>query len=162
MNSGATGQIAYYAASGTTVGGMNTVPLTAGGTGASTAAVALTNLGALPVAGGALTGALNGTSASFSGALAAGTIAPPTNAAQSIANLQGQGPIFNVLAYGAVADAYSDTTVSMTAGSAIVTATDSPFSTCPVGKGISVKGQGLVELLYLPRFFRVRTRITRP
>ena len=143
VNSGATGQIAYYAASGTTVGGMNTVPLTAGGTGASTAAVALTNLGALPVAGGALTGALNGTSASFSGALAAGTIAPPTNAAQSIANLQGQGPIFNVLAYGAVADAYSDTTVSMTAGSAIVTATDSPFSTCPVGKGISVEGAGV-------------------
>ena len=45
VNSGSTGQIAYYAASGTAVSGMNTVPLAAGGTGASTAAGALANLG---------------------------------------------------------------------------------------------------------------------
>ena len=44
-----------------------------GGTGATTAAGALTNLGAAPLAGANFTGALNGTSASFSGTVAAGT-----------------------------------------------------------------------------------------
>jgi hypothetical protein len=44
INSGTTGQIAYYTASGTTIGGENTVPITAGGTGAATAAAAFSNL----------------------------------------------------------------------------------------------------------------------
>jgi len=46
VNSGTSGQIAYYTATGTTVGGESQVPITAGGTGASTAPGALTNLGA--------------------------------------------------------------------------------------------------------------------
>ncbi len=46
VGSASSGQIAYYTATGTTVGGENQVPLAAGGTGASTAAGALTNLGA--------------------------------------------------------------------------------------------------------------------
>jgi hypothetical protein len=49
------------------------VPTANGGTGATTAAGALANLGGLPLSGGTLTGALNGTSASFSGAVAAGS-----------------------------------------------------------------------------------------
>ena len=44
VNSGTSGQIAYYSASGTAVSGTNTVPITAGGTGASTASGALANL----------------------------------------------------------------------------------------------------------------------
>jgi hypothetical protein len=44
INSGNAGQIAYYTAAGTTIGGMSTVPLTAGGTGAMTAAGAVSNL----------------------------------------------------------------------------------------------------------------------
>lgn len=44
VGSGNTGQIAYYTANGTTLGGMNTIPVSAGGTGASTAAGALTSL----------------------------------------------------------------------------------------------------------------------
>jgi hypothetical protein len=44
INSGNTGQIAYYAANGTTIGGMNAVPLTAGGTGATSASGAVANL----------------------------------------------------------------------------------------------------------------------
>ena len=75
VNSGTSGQIAYYAASGTAVGGMNTVPVTVGGTGAATAAGALANLGGLSLAGGTLTGPLAGTAASFSGAIAALTAA---------------------------------------------------------------------------------------
>jgi len=44
INSGSSGQIAYYTAAGTTIGGVSTVPLTAGGTGATTAAGAVSNL----------------------------------------------------------------------------------------------------------------------
>jgi hypothetical protein len=67
VNSGTSGQIAYYTASGTAIGGMNAVPLAAGGTGAATAAGALTNLGGLSLAGGTLTGAL--TAPQFNGPL---------------------------------------------------------------------------------------------
>jgi hypothetical protein len=41
------GQIAYYTSAGTSIGGMNTVPLTAGGTGSASAAGALQNLGGI-------------------------------------------------------------------------------------------------------------------
>ena len=44
VNAGNSGQIAYYTANGTTVGGTTTVPVTAGGTGAATAAAAVSNL----------------------------------------------------------------------------------------------------------------------
>jgi len=44
INSGSSGQIAYYTASGTTIGGMSAVPLNAGGTGASSASGAMANL----------------------------------------------------------------------------------------------------------------------
>jgi hypothetical protein len=67
VNSGNAGQIAYYTATGTTVGGMNTVPVTAGGTGAATAAAALANLGGAPLTGAAFTGAISATSVTASG-----------------------------------------------------------------------------------------------
>ncbi len=44
INSGNSGQIAYYTASGTTIGGMNAIPLTSGGTGATSASGAIANL----------------------------------------------------------------------------------------------------------------------
>jgi hypothetical protein len=44
INSGSAGQIAYYTASGTTIGGTNAVPLTSGGTGATSASGAVANL----------------------------------------------------------------------------------------------------------------------
>ena len=50
VGSGTTGQIAYYSANGATVSGENAVPVTAGGTGASSASAALTNLGGAPQA----------------------------------------------------------------------------------------------------------------
>jgi hypothetical protein len=56
----------------------NPVLISSGGTGATTAAGALANLGGLPLTGGTLTGALNGTSASFTGTVAAGTTNPVT------------------------------------------------------------------------------------
>jgi hypothetical protein len=45
VNSGVTGQIAYYAANGVAVSGVSTVPVSAGGTGATTPAAALIALG---------------------------------------------------------------------------------------------------------------------
>jgi hypothetical protein len=45
VNSGTSGQIAYYNGNGTALAGTSTVAVTAGGTGASTAAGAMTNLG---------------------------------------------------------------------------------------------------------------------
>ena len=44
VNSGNSGQIAYYTATGTTIGGMNAVPLSSGGTGATSASGAMANL----------------------------------------------------------------------------------------------------------------------
>ncbi|MGB6857369.1 MAG: hypothetical protein WBE03_10840, partial [Terracidiphilus sp.] len=44
INSGNAGQIAYYTASGTTIGGMNAIPLASGGTGATSASGAIANL----------------------------------------------------------------------------------------------------------------------
>ena len=45
INSATSGQIAYYMGNGTSIGGMNAVPLTSGGTGATNASGALANLG---------------------------------------------------------------------------------------------------------------------
>ncbi len=56
VNTGNSGQIAYYTINGNTVGGMNAVPITAGGTGAATAAAALANLGGAPLASPTFTG----------------------------------------------------------------------------------------------------------
>jgi len=45
INSASSGQIAYYMGNGTSIGGMSAVPLTSGGTGATSASGALANLG---------------------------------------------------------------------------------------------------------------------
>jgi hypothetical protein len=50
INSASSGQIAYYMGNGTSIGGMNAVPLASGGTGATSASGALANLGALSAA----------------------------------------------------------------------------------------------------------------
>ena len=62
VNSGSTGQIAYYNGNGAAVSGMSTIPVSAGGTGASTATSALAALGGvsmLTTAAQALAGPLN-------------------------------------------------------------------------------------------------------
>jgi len=62
VNVGTSGQIAYYSANGAAIAGTSTVAVTAGGTGASSAATALANLGGLSVTQAAtqtMAGALN-------------------------------------------------------------------------------------------------------
>ena len=48
VNSANAGQIAYYTANGSSVGGLTAVPITAGGTGAANGTAALQNLGGVP------------------------------------------------------------------------------------------------------------------
>ncbi|MFP5207408.1 MAG: hypothetical protein ACLGSH_18790, partial [Acidobacteriota bacterium] len=76
VSSSSSGYIAYYSGNGASIAGTSTVPVTAGGTGATTAAQALAGLGAMPLAGGTLTGPINSAYAgtnTFAGAVAAAT-----------------------------------------------------------------------------------------
>ncbi len=61
INAGSANQIAYYTGNGAAIGGLSTVPVTAGGTGAADAQSALASLGAVPLTGGTMTGALAAT-----------------------------------------------------------------------------------------------------
>ena len=90
VNSGSTGQIAYYNGNGAAVSGMSAVPVSAGGTGATTAAGAIA--------------ALNGVSLA---ATTAQSFAGPLNAS---VNTQ-----FNVMAYGAKGDCVTDDTAAFNA-----------------------------------------------
>ncbi len=89
INSGNSGQIAYYTANGTALSGMSTVPVSAGGTGASTASAALANL--LP---GAAADGSNGLS-----------IAGNVGASASITKTS---PVADIRAYGGVSDGVTD------------------------------------------------------
>ena len=115
VNIGTTGQIAYYASNGNAVGSLNTLPVTAGGTGASDAARALANLGAMPLTGGAFTGTLSGTSASLSGTLLAGTTLPAGAPAGTVGAAQIYSPRgeFDPYAFGAKGDDSTDDTAAI-------------------------------------------------
>ncbi len=58
VNSGTSGQIAYYSGTGTVLSGISAVPVSAGGTGTSTATGALANLGGAALTGATFTGAV--------------------------------------------------------------------------------------------------------
>lgn len=62
VNSGASGQIAYYSGSGTALSGMSTIPVSAGGTGAISAGNALVSLGAQAAMPGVASDGANGLS----------------------------------------------------------------------------------------------------
>ncbi|WP_420238562.1 hypothetical protein ACOBR2_02855 [Telmatobacter bradus] len=101
VSSGATSQIAYYTGNGTSIGGETTVPLTAGGTGAATAAAGLENL--------------NGVSSTLTTAqsMASALTLPMTITTNS--------PAADIRAYGAVIDGTTD----------ITSALQSAMSACP-------------------------------
>ena len=91
VSTASAGAVAYYSGNGTSISGMTSVPVTAGGTGATSATTALANLGALPLAGGTMTGTLNG---------------PKITSSLS--------PMVNVLAYGADPTQTNDSTAAIT------------------------------------------------
>jgi len=84
VSSGTTGQIAYYTGNGTSIGGETSVPVAAGGTGATTAAAGLANLGGVSA------------TATATQAMAGALQAPGLISATS--------PYVDIRAYGAVAD----------------------------------------------------------
>jgi hypothetical protein len=99
VDAGTSGQIAYYAGAGTVLSGISTVSITAGGTGASTASSALTNLGGAALTGAAFTGAVSTT----------GTL--------SVANNMSIGPRYDVTnsTFGAKGDGLTDDTAAIQA-----------------------------------------------
>ena len=97
VNNGSAGQIAYYNANGTAVSGMSTVPIGSGGTGATTAANALSALGGVSLA-----------------STSAQTLAGPL-----VASVNSQ---INVMSYGAKGDCVTnDTPAFIAAQNAAVT-----------------------------------------
>ncbi len=99
VSAGTAGQMAFYNAAGTTVSGINQVPLSAGGTGASSAPAALASLGAAPIAGGTFTGPVS----------VATTL--------SVANNTSIGPRYDVTnaVFGAKGDGSTDDTLAIQA-----------------------------------------------
>lgn len=159
ISAGHAGQIAAYSVDGSLLSGVNTVPVAAGGTGASTATDALTELGALPTAGGTLTGSIAGTGAAFTGSVAAAAMSQtggspgPGAAATAVPtmyNLQGmyKGNWWQNVTYG-----YGDI-VTTACGAYISTAYPNlnaqpnayPNSWVPLGSGCSGSISGTLNL----------------
>jgi hypothetical protein len=86
VSSATTGQIAYYTGNGSSVGGVTLVPLTAGGTGASTAPAALSTLGAQAAIPGLTSDGLNGIVVPANGTFG-GNVAAVNVTAQQVNNI---------------------------------------------------------------------------
>lgn len=71
------------------------------------------------------------------------TVARATLGAQALAVVDHGGQVFNVLAYGAVADAGYTRTAGITSGAAILTSSTDVFEATDVGLPISVVGAGV-------------------
>ena len=122
VGSGTTGQIAYYAANGITISGEDTVPVTAGGTGAASAAAALSNLGGASQT--SLSAEITRAESAESSAQATANAALPANGCSTTSGgnlscpgtvssgntLMGSGQDLNVVAFGANNTCASDDT----------------------------------------------------
>jgi len=122
VNTGSSGQIAYYNGAGTALSGTSTVSVTAGGTGASTATGALANLGGAALAGATFTGPVSAPSANASTPEHISISAPPYNASCN----------------------WTSKAVSMTSGANILTLAGSGqnFTSSMVGQTVVVRFAG--------------------
>jgi len=111
VNSASSGQIAYYTGNGTTVGGVSQVPVSAGGTGATTATGALTSLGAQAAISGLTTNGLNGIAVAGNGTFG-GSVTAVSVSAQNMASI---GPRYDVTQFGAVGNGTTDDTAAIQA-----------------------------------------------
>ena len=130
VNIGNAGQIAYYSSSGPAVSGMAAVPVSAGGTGATTPAGALAVLGAQASIPG-----LSGDAQSMPGIQVAGAVAAGAVSARNMASM---GPRYDVTQFGAVGNYLSTTTGTISSGS--FTLTVGSGSLFVIGQGISIAG----------------------
>jgi hypothetical protein len=140
VNAGATGQIAYYAANGAAVTGENAVPVTAGGTGATTANTALTNLGAQSLMPGVSSDGANGLM--VAGAVTSPIILPGGGTSAQTVN----GKLTNSISYldmGGVADAVFCTDAATTANSAVITSPSGCFAGATTGKSVALQNAGI-------------------
>jgi hypothetical protein len=119
INSGSAGQIAYYTAAGTTLGGLSTVPLTAGGTGATTAAGAVSNL----IPGATLSGSGSSQIISLPGdvtaqavALGADPVLETQAATKNYSDIHGGGVVNVTQEYGCVPLTAAETAAQQAAG----------------------------------------------
>jgi hypothetical protein len=97
VSAGSSGQIAFYSSNGTTLSGTNTVSISAGGTGSTTASSALANLGGAAITGAAFTGPVS------------------VSTTLSVANNASIGPRYDVTQYGAVGNGTADDTAAIQA-----------------------------------------------
>ncbi|KAA6456056.1 hypothetical protein DYQ86_26645 [Acidobacteria bacterium AB60] len=150
VGAGTTGQIAYYPSNGSALSGVASVPISAGGTGATTAAGALASLGGLALTGGTLSGDLSGANATFSGQVQAQNVSAQSVALGSdqpsghqAASANAAVLTYSVRAYGAVGDAKSN--ISNSSGTFYFTGTMSAgsntMSLSLYGAGMPVAGQ---------------------
>jgi hypothetical protein len=87
INSGINGQIAVYSSTGTTIAGVSNLPIASGGTGATTAAAALTSLGAQAALPGVVTNGSNGVTIAGSVAAAGVTSNTTTSSDNNVINI---------------------------------------------------------------------------
>jgi len=127
---GTTGQIAYYPGAGTTLYGESTVPVSVGGTGASTATSALANLGALPITGGTISGNLTVSGSTTLNSLTATNI------------ISGATPAIDARFYGAAGDARMGADGSVTAGATQMSSSTLSCGSADVGRMITINGAG--------------------
>jgi hypothetical protein len=136
VNTATTGQIAYYATAGTSVSGETTVPISAGGTAAATAAAALTNLGAQASIPGLTSDGASGISVTAKGAFGGAV----TASALSAKNMASIGPRFDVTQYGAVGNNSTDDTAAIQAA----------YNACYNSANNSVPGSGYGGIVEFP------------
>jgi hypothetical protein len=141
VNVGSSGQIAYYSGNGAVVAGENTVPIAEGGTGATTASGALSNLGALPLAGGVMTGALTTPSETVTGTLGVtGSTSLNTLTVQN--SITANTPVIDVRAFGAAGDARAGNDGAVAAGATQMTSASIACTAADVGKIFTINDAG--------------------
>jgi hypothetical protein len=141
VNAGSLGQIAYYAGNGAALSGEGAVAIGQGGTGAATAAGALSNLGALPLAGGTLTGPLTATNETVTGTL--GVTGNTSLSALTVQNsISANTPIIDVRAYGVLGDARSGKDGAVAAGAMQMTSATLACTAADVSKILTINGAG--------------------
>jgi hypothetical protein len=133
INSGINGQIAVYSSTGTTIAGVSNLPIASGGTGATTAAAALTSLGAQAALPGVVTNGSNGVTVTGSVAAAGVTSNTTTSSDNNVINVMAPpyNATCNLMQYGSG---------SISLNSAVLTGFG--FTSALVGRKIIVWGAG--------------------
>ena len=136
VNNGVTGQIAYYNGSGAALSGVNAVPVSAGGTGASSAGAALASLGAASL--------VSASTQTFAGPINFGS---QSAASTTVSNLLGTNVLSLTNQSGSTPQAQFTNSVTGATGQTFLfvppqiaggTSTSSPSATTPLNSAVRV------------------------